>query len=68
MMKNSEIRNFENDLINVINAYNFPYDFKRIVLEKLAMQCEREADKAILEEPITEKGELEDGTELAEGT
>ena len=63
-MKNSKIRSFENDLINVLNAYDFPYDFKRIVLEKLAKQCEHEADKAILDEPITEKGELDNGTEL----
>ncbi len=63
-MKNSEIRNFENDLINVINAYNFPFELKRIVLEKLAKQCEHEADKAILDEPITEKGEMENESKL----
>ena len=67
-MKNSEIRNFETDLINVLNAYDFPFEFKRVMLEKLAMKCEREADKAIIGETITEKGEMENVTELDKGT
>ena len=67
-MKNSEIRNFEHDLVNVLNAYSFPYDFKRVMLEKLAKQCEHEADKEIMGETIIEEGEMTNGSELGKGT
>lgn len=63
-MKNREIRNLETDLLNTINAYDLPYELKRIVLEKIALQCERESNKEIINETITEKGELDNGTEL----
>lgn len=66
---NKEIRQFYNSLTGVVNQSTLPYELKRIVLEDLAKQCEVEANAAIQNElPVTEKGALEDGTELAEGT
>jgi len=59
-MKNSEIRNCEKEIVDVLNRYDFPFEFKRIMLSNLARMCENEANKAILaeSEPIEEKGEL----------
>ena len=59
-MKNSEIRKCEEEIVNVLNAYDFPFEVKRIMLSNLARYCENEANKAIIEEskPIEEKGEL----------
>lgn len=58
-MTNREIRQCEDEIIAVLNRYEFPFDFKRIMLSNLARQCEIEASKAILTEPIIEKGEME---------
>lgn len=68
-MSNLEVRKLYNDVLSIVNQSPLPYEVKRIVLEDLAKQCEVQANAAIQNElPVTEKGALEDGTELAEGT
>lgn len=59
-MKNSEIRKCEEEVVAVLNRYDFPFEVKRIMLSNLARYCENEANKAIIDEskPIEEKGEL----------
>ena len=64
MITNRDVRSCEDELIAVLNKYDFPYEFKRIMLSNLSRQCGIEADKAILNESITEKGEMNNGTEL----
>ena len=58
MITNRQIRSCEDELIAVLNKYDFPYDFKRIMLSNLMRQYLYEADKAIMTETIEEKGEL----------
>lgn len=57
---NRQIRNLEENIVNVLNGSQLPYECKRVVLENLMLKCEMEAIKDIAQEPITEKGELED--------
>lgn len=59
MITNRDIRNCEEEVISVLNKYDFPFELKRIMLTNLALKCEHEADKAILTETIEEKGELD---------
>lgn len=56
---NRQIRNLEENIVNALNESQLPYECKRVVLENLMLKCEMEAIKDIAQEPITEKGELE---------
>ena len=60
---NKEIRQLETNLITVLNDSEIPIEAKRYVLLHVLSLVEKEANKAIyaeMNEPITEKGELED--------
>ena len=59
MLTNREVRSCEDEIIGVLNKYDFPYDFKRIILSNLMRQYMHEADKAIMNETIEEKGDLD---------
>ena len=61
---NKQIRELEEEIVNTLNASPLPYECKRIVLENLMLKCEMEVVKEIAQETITEKGELDNGTEL----
>ena len=65
---NHEIRELQNNLLQVLNASNAPIEAKRLLLCLLAKDSELKANAIIQEElaeqTITEKGELDNGTEL----
>lgn len=61
---NKQIRELEDNLVAVINASQVPYECKRVVLENLMIKCELKAIEETANETITEKGELDNGTEL----
>lgn len=65
---NTEIRQLQENLLDVLNSSNAPLEAKRILLCLLAKDCELKANAKIQEEianeKITEKGELDNGTEL----
>ena len=63
---NKQIRQLEDDLINVLNGSTIPIEAKRFVVLDVLHLIEKEADKTILAEirsnmeTIVENGELED--------
>ena len=60
---NKEIRQLETNLITVLNDSEIPIEAKKYVLLHVLNLVEKQANKAIyaeMNEPITEKGELED--------
>lgn len=63
---NKQIRQLEDDLINVLNGSAIPIEAKRFVVLDVLHLIEKEADKTILAEirsnmeTIVENGELED--------
>lgn len=59
---NRQIRELEQNIVDILNVSQLPYECKRVVLENLMLKCEMEAIKEIAQEPITEKGALEDGS------
>ena len=61
---NKPIRELEDNLVAVINASQVPFECKRVILENLMMKCELKAVEEMANETITEKGELDNGTEL----
>ena len=61
---NKPIRELEDNLVAVLNASQVPYECKRVVLENLMIKCELKAVEEMANETITEKGEMENGTEL----
>lgn len=61
---NKQIRELEDNLVAVINASQVPYECKRVVLENLMIKCELKAIEETATETVTEKGELDNGTEL----
>lgn len=61
---NKQIRELEDSLVNTLNASQVPIECKRVILENLMMKCEIKSFENILSETITEKGELEDESEL----
>lgn len=65
---NRQIRELEDNLVAVLNASQVPYECKRVVLDNLMMKCEIKAIEEMSKETITEKGEMEDVTELDKGS
>lgn len=65
---NKPIRELEDNLVAVINASQVPFECKRVILENLMMKCELKAVEEMANETITEKGEMENVTELDKGT
>ena len=61
---NKQIRELEDNLVNTLNASQVPVECKRVILENLMMKCEIKSFESALSETITEKGELDNGTEL----
>ena len=61
---NKQIRELEDNLVNTLNASQVPIECKRVILENLMMKCEIKSFESALSETITEKGELDNGTEL----
>ncbi len=61
---NRQIRELEDSLVNTLNASQVPIECKRVILENLMMKCEIKSFENTLSETITEKGELEDESEL----
>lgn len=61
---NKPIRELEDNLVAVLNASQVHFECKRVVLENLMMKCELKAIEEMANETITEKGELDNGTEL----
>lgn len=61
---NKQIRELEDNLVAVLNTSQVPYECKRVVLENLMIKCELKAIEEMANEKITEKGELDNGTEL----
>lgn len=61
---NKQIRELEDSLVNTLNASQVPIECKRVILENLMMKCEIKSFENTLSETITEKGELEDESEL----
>lgn len=61
---NKQIRELEDNLVAVINTSQVPYECKRVVLENLMIKCELKAIEEMATETVTEKGELDNGTEL----
>ena len=61
---NKPIKELEDNLVAVLNASQVPYECKRVVLENLMIKCELKAIEEMAHETITEKGELDNGTEL----
>ena len=61
-----ELRKLYNDLLDTLNKSNACIEGKRITLEMLAKVCELQANIEISKQlqTITEKGELDNGTEL----
>jgi len=61
---NLKIRQFEDDLVNLINSNDLPIEVKRIILQDVLQIVENKANEIILKElssePITEYGELKD--------
>jgi hypothetical protein len=50
-MVNAKIREFENDIINFINASgDIPVEVKHLVLRDICNQLEKEADKQVVAE------------------
>lgn len=56
---NRQIRELEQNIVDILNVSQLPYECKRVVLENLMLKCEMEAIKDIAQEPIVEKGELD---------
>ena len=56
---NRQIKELEQNIVNVLNSSSLPYECKRVVLENLMLKCEMEALKEIAQESITEEGELD---------
>lgn len=55
-MINAKIREFENDIINFINATgDIPVEVKHLVLRDICNQLEKEADKQVVAERRQEK-------------
>lgn len=55
-MINAKIREFENDIINFINASSdIPIEVRHLVLRDICNQLEREADKQVSAERQMEK-------------
>lgn len=68
---NTEIRQLQDSLLDVLNSSNAPLEAKRILLCLLAKDCELKSNALIqqeMNETITEKGEMENVTELDKGT
>lgn len=65
---NTEIRQLQDSLLDVLNSSNAPLEAKRILLCLLAKDCELKSNSLIQEEmankTITEEGELNNGPEL----
>lgn len=61
---NKQIRELEDSLVNTLNTSQVPIECKRVILENLMMKCEIKSFENTLSETITEKGELEDESEL----
>lgn len=61
---NKQIRELEDSLVNTLNASQVPIECKRVILENLMMKCEIKSFENTLSETVTEKGELEDESEL----
>lgn len=61
-----ELRKLFNDLINTLHNSTACIEGKRVILELLAKECELKANEIISNQLqiITEKGEMENGTEL----
>lgn len=59
------IRQLENDLLDVLNKSIAPIEAKRVVLALLAKDCELKVNSILVQETITEEGEMKDGTGLA---
>ena len=61
-----ELRKLYTELIDTLNRSSVGVEAKRILLELLAKECELKANEKISNElqTITEKGEMENGTEL----
>ncbi len=55
-MINAKIREFENDIINFINASeDIPVEVRHLVLRDICNQLEKEADKQVVAERQLEK-------------
>ena len=65
---NRQIIELENSLVATLNASQVPYECKRVILENLMIKCELKATEEMARETITEKGEMENVTELDKGT
>lgn len=61
-----ELRKLYNDLLTTLNQSNACLEGKRITLLLLSKECELQANSKISQDlqTITEKGELDNGTEL----
>ena len=55
------IRQLENDLLDVLNKSIAPIEAKRVVLALLAKDCELKVNSILVQETITEEGEMKDG-------
>lgn len=61
---NKEIRQFQDDLLNVINTANLPIEVKRLVLDNILRQVMIVADETIKNEmEVKEDGILENNLE-----
>lgn len=58
------IRELEDNIASSLNNSPVPMECKRLILENLMLKCEDKANAHILSDSITEKGELEDESEL----
>lgn len=58
------IRELEESIASALNNSPVPMECKRLILENLMLKCEDKANAHILNDSITEKGELDDGAEL----
>lgn len=61
---NREIRQLEDNLLEVLNNSPVPVECKRVILALLSTKCEIQANEIIRTEAVTEKGDLEDESEL----
>ena len=63
-MKNKDIRQFEDAIIDLCNSYDLPCEIKRLALKSVLGLITRECDKAILLEIQEEKeGENAESTQ-----
>lgn len=64
-MINAKIREFENDIINFINASSdIPVEVKHLVLRDICNQLEKEADKQVVaERQLEQKKKAEESHE-----